>query len=117
MSLYKRGAIWWVRFIAPDGRRLRRSTGTADNKAAQEYHDRLKVEHWRVKRFGARPRHSWQEAAVKWLKETPHKTTQDKDREILRWLDPYLGSKTVSAMCCRSSVAGSVRRWFVVTHI
>lgn len=98
MSLYKRGAIWWVRFIAPDGRRIRRSTGTTDREAAQEYHDRLKAEHWRVRRFGERPRHTWQEAAVKWLKETPHKAAQDKDREILRWLDPYLNSKPLDTI-------------------
>ena len=75
--------------------RIRRSTGTADREAAEEYHDRLKAELWRVRRFGERSRHSWQEAAVKWLQETPHKATHDKDREILRWLDPYLSGKTL----------------------
>ena len=75
--------------------RIRRSTGTADREAAEEYHDRLKAELWRVRRFGERSRHSWQEAAVKWLQETLHKATHDKDREILRWLDPYLSGKTL----------------------
>jgi integrase len=95
MSLYKRGEIWWVCFTSPRGRRIRRSTGTTEQKAAQEYHDRLKADLWRVEQLGERPRYSWNEAAVKWLKETPHKATHDKDREILRWLDPYLGGKSL----------------------
>lgn len=93
MSLYKRGEIWWVQITSPKGRRIRRSAGTQDRKAAQEYHDRLKADLWRTDQLGERPRHSWDEAAVKWLKETTHKATHDKDREILRWLDPYLGGK------------------------
>ena len=62
----------------------------------QEYHDRLKAKLWRVEQLGERPHHTWNEAVVKWLIETPHKTTQDKDREIMRWLDPYLGGKRLN---------------------
>lgn len=96
MSLYKRGEIWWVHITSPKGRRIRRSAGTHDRKAAQEYHDRLKAELWRVEQLGERPRYTWDEAAVKWLKETPHKATHDKDKDILRWLDPYLGGTFLS---------------------
>lgn len=96
MSLFKRGDIWWMRFTSPRGKRIRRSTGTTDRKAAQEYHDRIKSELWRVEQLGERPRYSWNDAAVKWLKETTYKSTQDKDVEILRWLDPYLGGKLLA---------------------
>lgn len=93
MSLYKRGDIWWVRFTSPNGRRIRRSAGTTERKAAQEFHDRLKAATWRVERLGERPRHTWNEAVVKWLKEKTHKASFEKDREILRWLDPYLDGR------------------------
>lgn len=95
MSLYKRGEIWWVRFSSPDGRRIRRSAGTADRKEAEEFHDRLKTDGWRVKQLGERPARTWNEAAVQWLKETAHKATHDQDRAVLRWLDPYLGGKAL----------------------
>ncbi|MBL1142609.1 MAG: site-specific integrase [Proteobacteria bacterium] len=90
MSLYKRGEVWWVRFTAPNGRRIRRTTGTEDKEAAREYHDRLKAELWRVKKLGERPEYRWNDAVVKWLKEKSHKASIDKDKEIFRWVDPYL---------------------------
>lgn len=93
MAVKKRGNTWWTSFTAPDGKRIRCSTGTTNRKAAQEFEDKLKAEHWRVTKLGDRPRHTWKEAAVKWLSETTHKATHDQDRAVLRWLDPYLGGK------------------------
>ena len=49
MALYKRGNTWWVRFTTPDGREVRRSARTERKRDAQEFHDRLKAETWRVK--------------------------------------------------------------------
>ena len=71
--LYKRNEVWWVRFTAPSGERIRRSAGTRDKIAASEFHDRLKAEYWRVERLGEQKRRLWQEAIVKWLGETSHK--------------------------------------------
>lgn len=93
MSLYKRGCTWWLEFVGPDGRRIRESTGTDDKVLAQEYHDHRKVELWRVYRLGERPRHTWNEAVVRWLKERSHKATIDTDKMHLRWVDRYLGGK------------------------
>ena len=91
MPLYKRGKLWWVRFTAPVGQRIRRSTGTEDKAAAQEFHDQLKVELWRIHKLGERPRYTWQEAVIKWLKEKYHKADHNKDIQKLRWMDQYLG--------------------------
>ncbi|HSG89822.1 MAG TPA: site-specific integrase [Pseudomonadales bacterium] len=90
MSLYKRGSTFWVRFTAPNGQRIRCSAGTADRAQAQEYHDRLKADAWRIHKLGDRPRRQWQEAVVQWLKETSHKRTHEGDKAKLRWLDPFL---------------------------
>lgn len=90
MSLYQRGEIWWIRFVSPHGKRIRKSTGTTHKEAALEFHDQLKADLWRVKQLGERPKYTWNDAVVKWLKEKSHKASLDKDKEIFRWVDPYL---------------------------
>ncbi len=55
MSLYRRNTVWWVRFTTPGGERVRRSTGTAKEEEAQEYHDRLKAEIWKTQQLGRKP--------------------------------------------------------------
>jgi Site-specific recombinase XerD len=91
MSLYKRkdSSVWWIK-LSVNGRRLQKSTGTDDRKAAQEYHDRLKTELWEQSRLGVKPGYLWQEAVVRWLTETEHKASQHTDKIRLRWLDAYL---------------------------
>ncbi|MDJ0657468.1 MAG: site-specific integrase [Xanthomonadales bacterium] len=93
MRIYQRGkrGTWWVRFTAPDGRRIHQSTGTADQRQAQEYADRLKAQCWRTRRLGERPRRSWQEAVLRFVRETRHKRSHASDLAKLRWLDHYLG--------------------------
>tara|TARA_R110002096_G_scaffold283228_4_gene477280 strand:+ start:18494 stop:19486 length:993 start_codon:yes stop_codon:yes gene_type:complete len=91
MSIYKRGTVWWVRFTTPLGQRIRRSACTRDKKAAQEFHDTLKAELWRVSRLGEKPRRTWQEAVLRWLDEKEHKADAIHDVEKLRWLDRYFG--------------------------
>lgn len=93
MSLYKRGSVWWVRFTAPNGERISRSAGTSEKQQAQEYHDRLKAELWRVHKLGEKPRRTWQEAVVRWLQDTDHKADHGKDVAKLRWLDVYLSDR------------------------
>ncbi|MGS2724781.1 tyrosine-type recombinase/integrase [Porticoccus sp. GXU_MW_L64] len=93
MSLYKRGNIWWVKFTAPNGQFIRRSTKTSDKRLAQEFHDQLRSESWRVAYLGDKPRVTWQEAVVRWTSEKEGcKRSLDKDLLIFKWLHPYLGS-------------------------
>lgn len=98
MSLIKRGNTWWVDFVAPNGERIRRTTGTEQETLAQEFHDRLRVELWRVHRLGERPKHAWSEAVVRWLKEQSHKATIETDKIHLRWLDTFLGDKALDVI-------------------
>ncbi len=92
MSLYKRNNTWWVRFSV-GGRRVHASAGTADRARAQEYHDKLKAELWEAVRLNKRSPHTWNEAAVRWLKETDYKASHEKDKAILRWLHPHLDGR------------------------
>lgn len=98
MSLKKRGNIWWIDVLSPSGERIRRSAGTEDETLAQEYHDRFKVELWRIARLGEKPRHTWNEAVVRWLKEQSHKATIQTDKIHLRWMDRFLNGKYLDAI-------------------
>jgi integrase len=98
MSLRKRGCIWWIDIYAPTGERIRRTTETANKALAQELHDRLKAELWRVGHLGQKPRHTWNEAVVRWLKEQSHKATAGEDVTKLRWVDQFLGGKPLDVI-------------------
>ncbi len=91
--LKRRGkkGIYEVRFTAPNGQPLRRSTGTANKRLAQEFEAKLRTELWRVAKLGDKPRRTWQEAAVQWLETRAGKDTIEKDRANLRWLDLPFG--------------------------
>lgn len=75
MSLYRRGSIWWVE-LTQNGRRIRESAGTADKKAAQEYHEKRKGEIWRQDKLGEAPAPTWGEAVAKWLRIKPRSTAE-----------------------------------------
>jgi integrase len=91
MSLFKRGTTWWVRFTAPNGQQVRRSAQTANKQQAQEFHDQLKSECWRVAKLGETPRYKWQQAVERWLLEkNGEKVTLHDDRNHLRWLHAHL---------------------------
>ena len=90
MAIRKRGHVWWIDFVAPNGERIRRTTET-DNKAqAQELHDKLKAEVWRIGKLGERPRRIWNDAVIRCLKEQGHKASIESDKIHLRWLDKHL---------------------------
>jgi integrase len=91
MSLYRRkgSPYWWARFTH-NGKRLQQSTGTSDRQKAQEYHDKLKSQLWEQDRLGRKPARSWNDAVVRWLRETGAKASHKDDIQKLRWLDRHL---------------------------
>lgn len=93
--LYRRpnSRHWWVRITTPDGREVRKSSGTEVKKDAEEYEATLKTQLWRQARLGEKPRHTWQEAVVRWVMETGHKASHEDDLCHLRWLDQHLTGK------------------------
>ena len=84
MSLYCRNSVWYISFTTPDGKRVRRSSFTSDKRAAQELHDQLKADAWRIAKLGEKPRRTWKEAVVRFLKETRHKASHKDDVQRLR---------------------------------
>jgi integrase len=98
MPLYKRGNTWWVDVVVLNGERIRRSAGTESKTEAQEFHDKLKSELWRITKLGEKPRQSWNDAVIRWLKEQNHKATIEIDKIHLRWLDPFLNGKSLDSI-------------------
>lgn len=98
MSLRKRNQVWWIDFVAPNGQRIRQSAGTCNKTQAQELHDKLKFEAWRVHKLGERPQRYWNDAVVRWLKERSDKATINEDKARFRWLDPYFGGEPLEAI-------------------
>ena len=98
MAIRKRGSVWWIDFVAPNGERVRRTTET-DNKAqALELHDKLKADVWRIDKLGERPRRIWNDAVIRWLKEQSHKASIESDKIHLRWLDKHLSGRDLETI-------------------
>jgi len=98
MSLFKRGSTWWIDFATPGGERVRCTARTTNKAQAQELHDKLKAESWRQGQLGERPKHTWDEAALKWLTETSHKATHADDKSKVRWLQQYFSGKLLQSI-------------------
>lgn len=94
MQLTKRGkkGTWWFRFTAPNGKRVYRSARTANKRLAQEYADRLKNDMWRIVNLHEKPRKSWQQAAIRFIREQQSKKTISNIKLYLRGLDKWLNA-------------------------
>lgn len=92
MSLRKRGSTWWVDIATPSGERIRRSAETSDKAAAKEYHDKLKAESWRAGKLRERPERTWDEAAVKFLREAEGMANARKYKaQVAFWTKHFRG--------------------------
>lgn len=85
--------IYFVRFTAPNGHRISRSSGTSDRALATEWASRIHNEQYRVARLGDKPRRQWTEAVNAWHSDHLHKRSLNKDLGNLRWLDPWFRGK------------------------
>lgn len=90
-GLYRRNGIWYIDFMSPSGKRIRRSTGTQSREAAEELRDKLRFESWRTSRLGETPKRLWDEAALRWLREKSDKKSIQDDISRLRMLSQLRG--------------------------
>ncbi|MBY0484415.1 MAG: site-specific integrase [Nitrosomonas sp.] len=98
MSLFKRNKTWWISFTTPSGERVRCSAATEDKTQAQEFHDKLKAESWRVVKLGDKPKRTWDEAAYKWLMETEHKASHKQDIKQVAWIQQFFRGRLLSEL-------------------
>lgn len=109
------GGVYHVDITIPGGKRVRHSTGTSDKKAAQEYHDTLKARLWRETKLEETPSITWDEAALRWLKEMGSKASIANDITAIRyftklWRGQHLAdigrdqiAKAVESLKCEDS--------------
>lgn len=81
---------WFVR-ITIGGVKTRRSTGTGDKAAAEEFEARLRTDLWRQFRLGEKPRYTWEQAVERWYREADGRD-KERERQRLTWFSPYLDS-------------------------
>lgn len=81
--------MWWMRFTRPDGQEHRETTRTGDKRQAQQLHDARKAEFWRQAHWGERPRHTWQEAVTRWLREHSERKGLNAVRSLLRHTEAW----------------------------
>lgn len=98
--LKQRGGFWHIHIPVRGKKPIRESTGIRVEgknppQAAQEYHDKLANESWRVNRLGDKPKRKWEEAVVKWEKwaRDEGKRSLGDDLDKFKWLHPWLSGK------------------------
>ena len=52
--------------------------------------------------MGKKPRYTWQQAVIRWIKEQSHKKSIKTDIELMRWLDTYLSDKYLDEICAET---------------
>lgn len=91
MPIFERKGTWYIDFVAPNGKRVRHSAKTSDKRQAQEYHDRIKAECWRMDKLEDKPEYTWKDAVVYWADARKNKPSFYNDTLELKRLDPILG--------------------------
>lgn len=113
MSLYRRkdSPNWWIK-LSHNGRAVQRSAGTPNRTKAREYHDKLKAQLWDLTRLGVKPRHTWEEAVLRWLEEKVHKASINDDRRNFRWLHTHLAGVDLADIdrACVDRITGERRK-------
>jgi integrase len=84
-----------VDFVTQNGKRIRHSAKTADKKQAQEYHDRLKAQYWRIDVLADKPDYTWKDAVVYWAESRKSNPSFYNDTLEIKRLDKYLGKLTL----------------------
>jgi len=90
--LHPKSKLWYVQVTDPSGKRIRRSTGTADKVAAQEFHDTLVADFWRMKRLGEKAKHSFDEAALAYLQQLQGRANfRNAAQHVRHWKQTFSG--------------------------
>lgn len=80
--------IWWASYTDAGGKRVRRSTGTADKAEAKALEAKWKLETHQEKQWGKEPERDFDTLMAEYLKAHDHKRSAARDKEITRNLIP-----------------------------
>jgi integrase len=112
MSIRKREGsdVWQIDIRTPGGERVRQSTGTTNRKEAQEYHDKVKHDLWRVGKMGERPTYTWDEAAVRLLRESTHLADYQNRVAIIAHFRPFFAGHALASIT-RDQIFAALPQW------
>ena len=98
--------IWQVD-VTVGARRVQRSAGTKDKKAAQEFHDRVKTELWRQVKLGEKPRITFADASELFMNRVEQDDLDSwRDLQIrCNWLIEQIGDTLCDEMTKRDIVS------------
>lgn len=97
MPVYKRGQTYWVDVSAPNGERIRKTTGTSDKVKAQEYHDKLKHDLWQLEMLNKQPDRNFEEIVILALRDAEGQSSYyDKQIYARYFLNIFQGRKISS---------------------
>lgn len=97
-GLYQRpdSIYWWASYINASGKRTRRSTGTVNQREAEELLAKWKVEAREQKHWGAKPERSFEELMLLYLRASEgHKRSANKDKQRTKKLLVYFAGRNV----------------------
>lgn len=99
MALYKRpgSAKWWYRFQFSK-RQIRESAGTGNREDAEQAEAKRKRELWEQARLGVKPTKLWDEAVAAYLSKMPESRNRRQTVGTLRWLNQFLGGKSLGSI-------------------
>ena len=82
----------------PSGRRIRSSSGRTDKRLAQELHDKLKAESYKVERLNKQPERTVEDGLIRFLEDAEHqKDLETKIHHAQYWRD-RIGHKNLSSL-------------------
>lgn len=100
MSIYlhPKSKLWYVQVTSPSGQRIRRSTGTRDKVAAQEFHDNLCADFWRMKRLGEKQKYTFDQAALAYLEQLEGRSNYRNAEQHVRHWHQQFGGRTLCSL-------------------
>lgn len=98
MPIRKRGDVYHIDFYTPSGQRIRRTIKTTVKKEAQQYHDQLRAECWRVDKLNQKPEYLFETALITYLKSAEgQKDIATKKRHAIYWRSIF-GGRALSSL-------------------
>ncbi|WP_237388035.1 tyrosine-type recombinase/integrase [Xenorhabdus sp. Sc-CR9] len=98
MPIYKRGKKYWIDVSAPNGERIRRSTGTEDKLKAQEYHDKVKHELWQQERLDKQPERFFEEIVILALRDAEYQACFNNKQIYARYFLSIFKGRKISSI-------------------
>ena len=98
MPIRKRGDVYYIDLYTPSGERIRRTIKTTVKKEAQQYHDQLKAQLWKIDKLEQKPEYLFENALVLFLKDAEGKEdTSTKKRHAIYFRNIFAG-RTLSSL-------------------